>query len=500
MSERFPKSEFTPSAVPNKPGVYIYRDRFGKVIYVGKAANLRRRMSSYFQESKIRTADPKLRSLLNSIGYWEFHPVKNEEESLILESQLIKSYAPHYNILMRDDKRYLLLKINLHEDFPTFVPARVKKNDNCQYFGPFPNGSALRSTLEFLLRYFKLRQCPDANPSPESRQRCLKRIIKDCCAPCTGEISVGEYHEKIDAMLKVLAGDIAPLLAEQQNLMTQYAEKCDFEHAARTRDVIANLQAVFGKRVRAFEGGVIPASPTGMAAADDLQQHLQLPHQLRRIECFDISNILGKLAVGSMVCALDGRPRPDQYRRFRIKTVFQSDDFAMMQEVFTRHYGRKLAENRPMPDLVVVDGGKGQLSSAIEALVASGIPPLPIIGLAKREEEIFIPGREESLKLDRHSPGLRLLQALRDEAHRFAITYHRALRNRLITESILDEIPGVGEKRKQQLLRTFGSIRALRHSNAGEISQRVPGIGFETAQKICEKLQGITSGKTPNNL
>ncbi len=485
------KSEFRPSAVPAKPGVYVYRDRFGKVIYVGKAANLRKRMSSYFQPSRMMRADAKLRSLINSIEDWSFETVNSENEALILESRLIKDFAPYYNILMRDDKRYLLLKIDWTERFPTLKLARLKKNDGARYFGPFPKGGALRMTLEFLLAHFGLRACKDSEPNEEARKRCLKRIVKDCCAPCIGAVGEAEYRERLDRAIAVLEGDIAPLTATVKTRMAAAANEEQYEKAARLRDVLTNLEEVFGKRSRIFArpelpGGVSP----GREAVEALGKALGLAVPPARIIGFDISNILGKLAVASLVAFKDGRPDRDNYRRFRIKTVHQSDDFAMMHEVLIRHFGRLLREQRPLPDLVMVDGGKGQLSAAIDALVELGCPPLPIIGLAKRNEEIFLPGRSEPVVLERHDPALRMLQALRDEAHRFAITYHRELRNKLIEQSRLDEIPGVGPKRKIQILRAFGSLRNLRKATPLAITAKVPGISEETARRICDSLRG----------
>lgn len=486
------KNEFHPSEVPAKPGVYVYRDWTGKVIYVGKAANLRKRMSSYFQPSRVMRADAKLRSLINSIDEWSFEVVRSENEALILESRLIKEYAPYYNILMRDDKRYLLLKLDRGEKFPTLKLARIRKNDGAQYFGPFPNGGALRMTLEFLLAHFGLRACRDSEPDAETRKRCLKRIVKDCCAPCIGAVSPEEYRERVEKAVAVLEGNVGEVTEIIRALMADAAAAERFEKAAHLRDVMANLDAVFGKRNRIFLRPELPGSCPGDEAVAALGRALGLEHPPSRIVGFDISNILGKLAVASLVAFRDGRPDRDNYRRFKIRTVHQSDDFAMMHEVLVRHFGRLLEEKRPLPDLVMVDGGKGQLSSAVDALVEIGCPPLPVIGLAKRNEEIFLPGRSEPVVLDRHDPALRMLQALRDEAHRFAISFHRELRNKLIEQSMLDEIPGIGEIRKRQILRAFGSLRALRKASPEEIAEKVPGIGAEIAGKVHDALHKRT--------
>lgn len=481
------KENFLPSKVPPHPGVYVYRDNFGTVIYVGKAKNLRRRMSSYFQPSRVHQADVKLRQLIHSIHTWEFFQVKSEDEALILESRLIKSYAPYYNILMRDDKRYLLLKIKLDDPFPTLTLARVKKDDNATYFGPFPHGTALKSTLEFLLAHFGLRACRTNHPDEETRKRCLKRIVKDCSSPCTGAISQSDYRKQVDSMLEVLNGKLESVTAEIKEKMTAAAQKLDYERAGRWRDVLNNLETVFGQHNRSFEHAYIP-SRSGPEAMEALQKALKLPMKLTTMKCFDISNLLGQLAVASMTVFVDGKPARDEYRRFRIKTVEGANDFAMMSEAVGRHFKRLLEENRPLPDLLVVDGGIGQLNAALRTLTELDCPVLPVIGLAERNEEIYIPGRTDPLVLDRHNPGLRVLQAIRDEAHRFAISYHRDLRQKRLTESLLDDLPGVGEKRKLALLKAFGSVRALRKADAGTIMARVPGIGENLANEIVSTL------------
>ena len=469
----------------------MFRDRFGKVIYVGKARDLRRRLGNYFQPSRRRTGDAKLRSLINSISEWSYTVVRTEDEALLLESQLIKSYAPYYNILMRDDKRYLLLKVDLNEKFPTLSLARLKKPDNARYYGPFPHGTALKMTREFLLAHFGLRGCKSSDPDEETRKHCLKKLVKDCCAPCMGKVTVEEYRARLDAALAVLDGDIAPVKEAIKGKMLKAAGEGKFELAARYRDAAANIDAVFGRKNRIFDNPVLPDQqfPPGETAIRALAQRLGLKTLPRKIICFDISNILGTLAVASMVTFTDGKPDRQAYRRFRIKTVMQSDDFAMMREAVTRHFARLLNEKRPLPDLLMVDGGKGQLSSAVDALIALNVPPLPILGLAERNEEIFIPGRSEAIVLDRHHPALKLLQSVRDEAHRFAITYHRNLREKRIQSSLLDDIPGVGAIRKRQLLRAFGSLAQLKRADAVEISRRVPGIGLNTAEKIIDSLK-----------
>ena len=483
--------EYHPSEIPDKPGVYVFRDRFGEVIYVGKARRLRRRLANYFQPSRRRTADPKTRSLINSIAEWNYELVRSDDEALILESRLIKDYAPRYNILMRDDKRYLLLELDDHERFPTLKPARFKRPGSpSRYFGPFPHGYALKNTLEYLLARFGLRACRTAEPDLETRKRCLKRIVKDCCGPCTGKITVEEYRARLDAALKVLDGDLAELKRELEDRIAGCASRQEFEKAAHWRDVLANLIAVFGRRNRSFERPELPGVPSGNDAAEALRVRLGLENPLHTVIGFDISNTFGTQAVASMVCFTDGRPDRDRYRRFRIRTVDHSDDFAMMAEAVGRHFGRLLENGLPLPDLLMVDGGRGQLSAALEKLAEMGCPPLPVLGLAKRLEEIILPGVDEPLRLDRHDPALRMLQALRDEAHRFAIGYHRKLRDKRMEQSVLDTIPGIGPARRAALLKAFGSVRRLRKAAVDEVAAAVPGIGRATAEKLLDALRG----------
>ena len=483
------KISFYPGDIPAKPGVYIYRDSFGMVIYVGKAANLRKRMSQYFQPSRETRADPKLRSLINSIDTWECLTVRSEDEALILESRLIKEYAPKYNVLLRDDKRHLLLKIDLSERFPRPKTARLRKDDSCLYFGPFPHGGALRQTLDFLIRHYALRSCIFHDPGREEYTHCLAAKIRDCCCPCIGKVTEAEYRERLDSLIDLLNGNVDGMLELLRKKMQEYAEKRNFEKAALFRDISKNVESLYGSKNRTFSNAFIPQTAGGPEAVEDLRSALKLKTPPRVMICFDISNISGTLAVASMVCFRDGRPYKQGYRRFRIRTVTGANDFAMMREAVSRHFFRLLEKKQPLPDLLIVDGGKGQLSSAVDALLKLNCPPFPVIGLAKRNEEVFIPGRGDPILIDRNRPALKLLQAIRDESHRFAVTYHRALRLRTIQNSILDEIPNIGASRKRAILEAFGSVHRLRKASPETICAKVEGIGPETAQVIHDYLE-----------
>ena len=480
------RSDFRPGDIPAKPGVYVYRDRFGTVIYVGKASNLRRRMSHYFQPSQARRADPKLRSLIHSIDRWEIFPVKSEDEALILESRFIKEYAPHYNILLRDDKRYPMLKIDRNERFPRVRLTRLRKKDSCLYFGPFPHGSAMRRLAEYLTRRFGLRSCKAESPGEEEFRHCLAGTVRDCCRPCVGGVTEEEYRERVDRVVAVLNGEIREVAEELRQKMAKAAAEKAFEKAAAFRDILGNLQSLV--RTRSFEHAELP-NEAGMEAVADLQKALRLPNVPHVIVGFDISNLGTTFAVASLVCFREGRPDKASYRRFRIKTVEGQNDFAMMNEVVKRYFSRLLREQRPLPDLLMVDGGKGQLHLALDALISIDCPPFPVVGLAKRNEEIFLPGRSEPVVLDRNRPALKVLQALRDEAHRFAVSYNRQLRLKRIAESQLDEIPGLGEVRRNALLKAFGSVAMIRKASPREIADRVSGIGPEFAETIHEFLR-----------
>jgi excinuclease ABC subunit C len=278
------------------------------------------------------------------------------------------------------------------------------------------------------------------------------------------------------------------LVAELKDRMRSESDKMRFEKAARIRDIINGVEEVFGSRNRSFRYASIASAP-GREAVEDLRGALRLKRFPELIEGFDISNIGGELAVASMVCFRNGCPERKSYRRFKIKDVKGIDDFAMMSEVLTRHYGRKIKEKLSMPDLIMVDGGKGQLSSAVSALSAINCPGIPVIGLAKKKEEIFLPGRSEPVVLERQRKALKLLQSIRDEAHRFAISYHRELRRKRLSESLLDEIPGIGPEKKKILLKTFGSVAAIRRLSPEDIAAGAPGIGIKFAELVSEKLK-----------
>jgi len=467
--------------LPNRPGVYLMRDRLGRVIYVGKARSLRKRVGQYFQPSRQMRWDPKTRALLDSIADFETFVVASEPEALLLEGKLIKEYKPHYNVLLKDDKRFLLVKLTANEEYPRFKFARLKKDDGARYFGPFAHAAAVRVAMQWARKKFGVLVQGTATPQAKDLKYSAYLVpvpLKDLPQP--------EYLRRVELACDFLAGRNQAALAELQEQMTAAAAVKQFEKAAELRDVISSLKEIArSTRERKFARD-LPARITPAAELADLQRVLELPAVPAHIEGFDISNISGTLAVASSVCFQGGRPQKAHYRHYRIRTVIGSDDFAAMAEVVGRRFARVGATGEAFPDLVMVDGGLGQLHAAVRALEQIGTR-IPVIGLAKQLEEIYRVDVPEPLRLPRNSPALHLLQRLRDEAHRFANSYHQKLRQRRIQESVLDEIDGLGEKKKIALLKHFGSIQRMRLAGIEPLAS-VPGIGPKLAAKLKEFL------------
>ncbi|MBV9656505.1 MAG: excinuclease ABC subunit UvrC [Verrucomicrobia bacterium] len=569
--------------VPHKPGVYLMRDRLNRVIYVGKARDLRKRVGSYFMPSRRSRADLKTRALLESVYDFEFHVVRSEPEALLLEGRLIKEYRPRYNISFRDDKGFLLVKVNPQDPIPRFQLTRLRKDDGARYFGPFAHSGALRSTLNLMRDKFGLRSCRPYEPGEYDFKHCLAPVIKNCPAPCVGKISREAYRERVLAACDFLEGQSREMLEGLDKQMREAAARMDFEKAAQLRDMIDDLRRTTAP-ARRFTRVSLPSTVDPAADLKALGDALGLPHLPLVMECFDISNISTTHIVASMVCFKNGVPDKANYRRYRIKGVDGQNDFASMAEVIRRRYARVLLEARAahpedaefsqenpqdalarlaraaanadpapqagdtseganttgdvliegpgyaadetdaelaseisrereaeilalddsrgvenvgdkkapravrLPDLVIVDGGKGQLSAACKELQRLGLHELPIIGLAKEFEEIYRPARPAPLRLPEDSGALRLLQRIRDEAHRFANGYHQLLMKRRVNESILDDCPGVSERRKTALLRAFGSVERIRRASVEELAA-VEGISQRLAEDVQRFLQ-----------
>ena len=485
MEER---ANFRTRNISSEPGVYVFRDQFGRVIYVGKAKSLRKRLSNYFQPSRKKTADAKLRSLINSIAFYETYVVKTESEALLLESRYIKEYAPHYNILMRDDKNFYLVKVTVNEPFPQILLTRLRKDDGAQYFGPFPCASAIRATVDFLIRYFNLRSCNSRLPDLSDRKHCKEHILRQCSSPCDLSVTKEEYRQQVESAIDVLSGNTNAIISDLEDSMKVHAENFRFEKAALNRDIIQNLKSALTSR-RSFSRAAIAPDLSAEDPVADLKERLKLKDAPAAIECFDNSNFQGTHAVASMVRFVDGKPDKKNYRHFNIKTVVGPDDYASMREIVLRRYSRLLKEERPLPDLILIDGGKGQLSSAISSLDELGLEHIPVYGLAKQHEILFERGSSDGIILPRDCPGLKMLQYLRDESHRFAITFHREKRQKQVSNSLLDDIEGIGKKRKIEILKAFGSIRDLRKASPDEISTKVPGLGEKLAHTIFDHLK-----------
>ncbi len=593
--------------LPPTPGVYLFKDAEGNIIYVGKAASLRHRVSSYFGSEQKLT--PKTRRMVSQVKDLEYFVTASEQEALILELNLIKQHHPRYNARLRDDKTFPYLKIDLGEDWPRVHITRKLVENGGRYFGPFASAKSIRQTLKLLKGIFPFRSCT-RQISGDDPRACLQYDIGHCLAPCIGKVSRTEYDELIKQVILFLEGKQEKVVKQLENRMNQAAENMDFEKAARLRDQIQAVEAVVeGQRIatktrgeqdviafsaerdRAYvqvffirngkligresfvlqgtrheepnsimssfiqqfyssaphippllllqhpvedkdtlqkwlsdkRGGAVKiqvpqrgnkkqlvdivaqnakqgleqlkikqlASPKALSAAlAEIKEELNLPHSPDRIEGYDISDIQGMAAVGSMVVFDKGKPKPAHYRRFKIKSVSGADDYAMLAEVLKRRFKRAEAASGTWaikPDMVLIDGGKGQLSAAIKAMREMGAEAIPAAGLTKENEELFIPGRAKPIVLPPSSPGLQLLQRLRDEAHRFALGYHHRIRKRESFASVLDSVPGIGAKRKKALIRHFGSLKGIREASVEELA-KVSRITESLAQKIKEYL------------
>jgi excinuclease ABC subunit C len=469
--------------LPDKPGVYLMKDRLGRIIYVGKARSLKKRVSSYFQRGRARTiAQPKIRALIELIADFDTIEVKSEPEALLLEGKLIKQWRPRYNTDFTDDKRFLLVRVDLAEPLPRFRLTRLKKEDRSRYFGPFAHSGLLRKTLAQMRRQFGIL-LSDGTPLPlaDGTWQLYDDVREELYG--TGNVVTGEaYRQRVDAACAFLEGKSREWLETLRAEMTAAAGKQEFEKAAELRDVVYALEETL-RKTRHFER-LDPTRPAGDAdALVALQTALHLSGPPRTMECFDISHISGTFVVASMVHFADGRPDKDQYRRFQIKSFIGNDDFRAMEEVVGRRYRRLAEERKPFPDLVVIDGGRGQIGAALKAFVGLDAMPPALIGLAKKHETIIFPDERPPLNLPLNHPGLNLLQRLRDEAHRFANTYNADLQSKKIRESVLDDFAGLGPVRRAALLARFGDIDRLRAASAAEIAE-VDGFGGKLAVEL----------------
>lgn len=580
----------------DQPGVYLWKDADGNVLYVGKAKRLRSRVRSYFAADA--GSSLKLAYLVRQIADVETIVVPNEVQSLLLENNLIKEYLPKFNVRLKDDKSYPSIAVTLADPFPRVLVTRRRDIPGARYFGPYTDVALLRRTLAVVRRLYTVRSCADDLPSERRERPCLDYHIGRCLAPCVGWQSESDYRAMIADVVDFLEGRTVDVRAKVREAMLGASQRQDYERAGQFRDQLKWLEQVespsgvetlgtgdadivgyardgddaVGVFLRVREGRVVlreqaflenlgdetdeqilsfllvrsyvalegrvrrlvlPFPPTDidllqellpetewnvpqrgtarrwLDLADQNARHLMESLRIESFEtdersgdpvyalgrdlglnavprsmiCVDISTNQGRDTVGSLVWFEAGRPRKSDYRKFKIKGPGQQDDFAAIQEVITRYLTRRRDEAKPLPDLIVIDGGKGQLSAAVGAAAALGCGDIPIVSLAKKEEEIFFPGRSDSLRLPRRSPSLRLLQRLRDETHRFGVTYNRLRRTKRTITSALLEIPGVGPGRRRLLLEKFGSLAGVKSASIGEIAA-LPGFSQRLAERV----------------
>ncbi|HEX6106470.1 MAG TPA: excinuclease ABC subunit UvrC [Gemmatimonadales bacterium] len=588
--------------LPDGPGVYLWKDAAGDVLYVGKAKRLRSRVRSYFATDFADS--PKNRLLQRLIADVETIVVASEAQSLILENNLIKEYRPRFNVRLRDDKSYPSIAVTLGEPFPRVLVTRRRNIPGARYFGPYTDVGQLRRTLAIIRRLYTVRSCHDALPQERRERPCLDYHIGKCQAPCVGWQDEQSYRRMVDDVVSFLEGRTQDLRVKVREAMVEASAREDYERARDLRDALRWLErleepvavevigtgdadvvgyardgddavgvlirvrdgAVVGREHRFLEGleeeedaavlsallvryyvpvegrvrrlvvpfppadwdslrellpetdWVIPQRGTAhrwLELADGNARHLLESLRIESFEteeraedpvyalgrdlglstvprsliCIDISHNQGRDTVGSLVWFEAGRPRKAEYRKFRIQGMGQQDDYAAIQEVMTRYLTRRRDEGLPLPDLIVIDGGKGQLGAAVQAAASLGMSGIPLISLAKREEEVFLPGRAESLRLPRRSPSLRLLQRARDEAHRFGLAYNRKRRTQRTITSELLNIPGVGPRRRRLLLERFGSLAGVKSASVSELAT-VPGFSTRLAERVLAHLNG----------
>jgi excinuclease ABC subunit C len=586
--------------LPEGPGVYLWKDASGELLYVGKAKRLKSRVRSYFATDF--DASPKNRLLQRLIADVETIVVPSEAQSLILENNLIKEYRPRFNVRLKDDKTYPSIAVTLGEAFPRVLVTRRRDIPGARYYGPYTDVGQLRRTLAIIRRLYTVRSCQDDLPTERRERPCLDYHIGRCRAPCVGWQDEEDYRRMVGDVVDFLEGRTVDVREKVRDAMLAASAREDYERAKEMRDALRWLDrleepasvevigtgdadvigyardgddaagvlirvrdgAVVGREHRFLEGleeerdgavlsaflvryyvpvedrvrrVVIPFPPDDWDAlrellpdadwsvpqrgtahrwlelADNNARHLLESLRIESFEteeraedpvyalgrdlglsvvprslvCVDISHNQGRDTVGSLVWFEAGRPKKSEYRKFKIQGLGQQDDFAAIHEVITRYITRRRDEALPLPDLFVIDGGKGQLNAALDAMEKTGMGPVPMVSLAKREEEVFVPGRAESLRLSRRSPSLRLLQRARDEAHRFGLAYNRQRRStRTITSELLN-IPGVGPNRRRQLLERFGSLAGVKSASVAELAT-VPGLSTRLAERILTHL------------
>lgn len=453
--------------LPSAPGVYEFLDRKGEVIYIGKAKDLRKRVSSYFRRGK--GLEKRLLLMLDRVHDLNWRVTANEAEALIVEAALIKTHAPVFNIELKDDKSYPYLKLTVNEKFPRLYITRLRRNDGAIYYGPYVNVKLLREALSFMKKVFPLRSCRQMR-----KKRCLEFHIGQCIGPCEDAQVAEAYENTVEELKNFLEGGRDDLIRSLRERMGRYSDAREYEKAKALKERIKALSDMQRFHDRAH-------TPI-LGELDELKAVLDLPRLPRVIECFDISNTGGKQAVGAMVRFTSGVPDKARYRRFAVKSVTSPDDYAMMREVVARRYARLVEENGVLPDLVLIDGGRGHLEAASEQIRSVGAE-IPVISIAKEHEHVYLESRKLPVRLPPGTRALLLLQRVRDEAHRFAIAYHRKLRAQNQLNTSLRNIKGIGPRREKMLLKKFGSLGSVKKASAQDLVSS--GLDRSLAERIA---------------
>jgi len=455
--------------LPDTPGVYLFLNSKKQIIYVGKAKRLKRRVVSYFQSG--RGHDARIERLISEIRDLRFIRASSEAEALIYEAGLIKDHSPRYNVGLKDDKSYPFLKLTVSEKYPRLVLTRKRIHDGSEYYGPYVNVKLLRSALSFMKKVFPLRSCIRLR-----KKVCLEYHLGQCIGPCEGKGSIKEYSETVRQLKQFLEGRKADLLSSLQEKMKELSKQRKYEKALLLKNRIEALTAVQTLHDR--------SQYPIFGELDELQNTLELPTLPVNIECFDISNLSGKQAVGSMVRFVAGRAHKSDYRKYRIKTVTGIDDYSMIREVVRRRYSRLVKENAKLPDLVLIDGGRGHLKMAEKELKSIGLGRIPVAAIAKEFNHLYTTSRKIPIRLSPGSRLLNLVQRIRDEAHRFAVKYHRTLRSKSEFSTRLTDIQGIGEITEKKLIERFGNIEKIQKSSEKELISS--GINKKIAHKITD--------------
>ncbi len=477
--------------LPHSPGVYLMKDRLGRIIYVGKAKDLKKRVSTYFQSSRRFTAQqPKIAAMVDLVRSFDIMEVKSEAEALLLEGKLIKQWKPKYNTDFTDDKRFLMVRVDVQNEMPRFRLTRFRKEDASVYYGPFAQSGLLRKTLSQMRLRFGIL-LGDARPTRKADGSWL--LYDDIGKEIYGHpnhLTSQQYSRRVEEACVFLEGKSREWLVELKAEMMAAAEKQHYEKAAELRNIVFALEKTILKTRKFAREPGLSSSDKIRAALEELQGTLDLPITPVHMECFDISHISGTFVVASMVHFTNGRPDRQKYRRYKIKSFIGNDDFRAMEEVVGRRYRRLQKEGKPLPGLILIDGGRGQLSSALKAFLSLGMEPPPLVGLAKKRETLVFTDERGPLNLPARSEGLKLLQRLRDEAHRFANAFNAQLRSRRMKETVLDDFPGLGPVRRKALLDHFKSIQKMKKATPEDL-HAVEGIGAKKSLQLHRYLRNL---------